>query len=508
MSTDETQDPSNPMTNYHVMSPRWFMTEALLGGTEAMRSAGEEFLPRHPRERDDAYEERIKKAVLYNVYEVTLNLLSDKPFTDQVTVKDDNPQELKDMMEDVDLMGNDITQFSHDVFRKALAKGFTHVMVDAPPENPDIKTLADERAAGVRPYLVHVDPENIIFMETRRINGEEVCVHLRMRDIERTRVGFAEVENEYIREYNLTSRVDPDTLEEEFIVTVTRWSEQKDKRRKTAWTAERMPDINADRIPIYTFYTVRDGLMLSKPPLQDLAYMQVEHFQSYSDQINILTVSRFPILAASGISEYDTGATVVGPRNMLTAEDPGARFYYVEHSGAAIEAGDKHVKGLESKMAIYGAQLLQKRPDRETAQAQSRSEEAFTSPLQRMARSFEDYMLKVLMRLADMRREGAGEEVTGIEVKQDYTAENVDAVELQTLQVAAKEGLLSRRGLLEELKNKGVLSPDFDVDADFANIRAEIELKAAIANAGKPTKVINEPPNDDPDIPPPGTEET
>lgn len=498
------------MMNYDMMAPRWFMIETLLGGTEAMRATGEEFLPRHPRERDDAYEERISKAVLYNVFEVTLDLLAGKPFTDEVRMNEGNPQDLLDMMEDVDLQGNDITQFCYDVFRTSMAKGFTHIMVDAPPEDPAIQTLADERAAGIRPYLVHIAPENLIFAETMRIKGEEVCVHLRVKEIERTRVGFAEMETEYIREYNLVPRTDPDTLETELVVEVKRWRQapkgKRGRKKQMDWVAEQLPDIKTDRIPIYTFYTERDGLLLSKPPLLDLAYMQIEHFQSYSDQINILTVTRFPLLAASGISDYDVGATVVGPRNMLTAEDPGARFYYVEHSGAAIEAGAKHIKGVEEKMAIYGAALLQKRPDRETAQAQSRSEEGFTSPLQRKARSFQDFMLVVLQMMARMRREGMEDQVTGITVKQDYSAENVDAVELQTLQVAAKEGLLSRRGLLEELKRKGVLGPDFDVDDDFANIRAEIELTAAIANSKKPpqpqqTGDPNEPPEDDPNTP-------
>ena len=61
------KDPKSPATTsaaYDTMAPRWHLIETLLGGTEAMRAAGETYLPRHSEETDKGYEERLSAAVL------------------------------------------------------------------------------------------------------------------------------------------------------------------------------------------------------------------------------------------------------------------------------------------------------------------------------------------------------------------------------------------------------------------------------------------------------------
>lgn len=471
-------DPSTVSSAYAQMQGRWHMISALMGGTETMRAAGETFLPRHTRERGEAYQERLEKAVLYNLFEITLDLLSGKPFTEPIKLGENMSETLVQYADDIDLQGNNLTRFCYEVFRTAMAKAFTHVLVDMPevPDGP--RSLADDREMGLRPYLVHIEPENLIFMETTRINGEEVITHLRFHEYRTSRQGFAEVMEHYIRVMDLVQ----DSETGETFVKATWYVEANNKKTSDPWVEFDSRMIRMSRIPLQTFYTNREGVLMGKPPLLDLAYLNIEHYQSYSDQLNILTVTRFPLLAGSGISEYDTQATIVGPRNMLMADDPAARFYYVEHTGAAISSGERHLETLEQKMSAYGASLLVRRPDRETASARAAAEESVTSPLQRMVQGFKDFLTTLFQYMAEMDQL-PDDAVGTIMVKDDFADDNVDAVDLQTLQVAVKEKVISRRGFLEELKRKNVLSDDFDIDEDLAFLRGEIELNMMIAQS-------------------------
>ncbi|MCY1047556.1 hypothetical protein OV208_40025, partial [Corallococcus sp. bb12-1] len=63
-----TADVSTPSSAYRNMQPAWALVLALLGGTTAMREAGRTYLPKYHAEEDDAYRERLQRAVLLNVF--------------------------------------------------------------------------------------------------------------------------------------------------------------------------------------------------------------------------------------------------------------------------------------------------------------------------------------------------------------------------------------------------------------------------------------------------------
>ena len=64
----------------------------------------------------------------------------------------------------------------------------------------------------------------------------------------------------------------------------------------------------------------------------ELGHLNVEHWQSSSDQQTILHVARVPLLFVIGV---ETPLTI-GADSLITASNPGAELKFVEHSGAAI----------------------------------------------------------------------------------------------------------------------------------------------------------------------------
>lgn len=456
----EADNPATTSFAHDFMLPRWALMSSLLGGTQSMRVAGEVYLPRHDEEKANDYEERLNTNVLFNMTELTLETLVGKPFSDPIIFNDDVPDKIKEFGKDIDLQGNNIDVFGRRWFREGLAKSFAHVLIDMPiiPEG-EIRTLEDDRRENLRPYFLFIEPEDVIFAASQIIDGKEVLTHIRIKETEVIQEGFTERIEHRIR-----------VLEPGFVQI---WRLIKpNKRKKAVWVPDQPIETSLKEIPFVTFYTNREGFMVGKPPLTDLAYLNVTHWQSNSDQRNILTVGRFPMLALSGGDEEENAVIKVGPRIYLHVSDAKAKYYYVEPEGKAIEAGERDLKNLEEQMAAYGAQFLKRKPGKELATVRLLDSMESMSPLQSMTISFKDAMETALGFMAKWLslEEGAGTITMHTEF---LDLNNSGDVELAALDKMRQRRDISRETHLEEAKRFGVLSDTFDAAKDAEKLANE-----------------------------------
>lgn len=463
MATKDDKDPKSPATTskaYDAMLPRWQLMATLLGGTEAMRAAGETYLPKHEEETDLGYQERLQQAVLLNMTEQTLDNLSGKPFSEEMKLGEDIPEAMGPILEDIDLQGNNTHVFSRGWFAESLAKAFCHVLVDMPKpvvrEDGQPRTLEDDRKDGTRPYWVLIRPETVIFARASVIGGKEVLQEVRIMETYTEQNGFAEISKVRIR------RLLPGMVE----LYIPKKVKNKEVWEKYDWWASALP-----YIPLVTYYTNREGLCLGKSPLLDLAYLNTAHWQSTADQRHILKVARFPILACSGASKDDSDPVVVGPNKVLYNEDAQGKFYYVEHQGNAIEAGRKDLEDLERQMAGYGAEFLKDEPGDATATAKALDSSEANSNLASMVSEFEDAIAQALQMTADwMKIKLDGGDV---ELLKEYSEAPADVAGLDHLQKARASKEISRKAYLEGLRSRGVLPEDFDPEEDLDELQGE-----------------------------------
>ncbi len=459
--------PDTVSAAYSHMAPLWDKVSSILGGTETMRGAGTLYLPQHDRESNAAYDERLNRTVLINTTEQTLGGWVGRPFAKPMQVNADVPSELVNLLPDVDRQGNDLDVFCRNWFRDGLAKGFSHVLVDFPALMGDgPRTLADDRSAGLRPYLVHVPPENIISAHCAVMDGVEVLTHVRVHEQQIVQDGFEEAVIDRIRVY------EPGLVE---------LYEKRGTKGREDWVVVESYNYDLPYIPLVTFYAQREGFMLSKPPLLDLVNMNIAHWQSQSDQTAVLTVARFPMLASSGMMDDDE--VVVGPNQWLATRDPQGRVYYVEHSGKAINSGRLDLLDLEEKMAKYGAEFLTKKPGRQTATARSLDSAEAVSPLQDMTHRFVDSVNLAMQYAADwMGLDNGGT----VDLNTDFGLSGSDGGALTALSSARQSRDISREAYLRELQRYNVLDRSFDVDSDGELLRDEQSL------AGLSTQVLVE----------------
>ena len=464
------KDPESPATTsyeWDEMIGSWNMIDTILRGTGAMRDAEARFLPRHAEESSDNYSERLSVNILFNALEITLDHFVGRPFSDPVRLNTDVPDAIVEHAKNIDLQGNDLTSFCREWFREGIAKGFCHVLVDMPALDEEARmgrTRADDLSEGRRPFWQLIKPENMIFAEARVVvdpkSGElrEHFTHVRLRETLVEREGFAQVVKDRIR-----------VLEPGYYRV---FEKRKTRGRKSTWVSIEEGSTGIDFVPIVTYYTNRRGFLMSKPPLEDLAHLNVRHWQSMSDQINILTVVRFPMLAVAGATDQSGSAMRIGPRQLLATKDPNGRFYYIEHRGEAIDSGWKELEKLEASMEAYGATFLQRRPGAETATGRALDSAEAVTPLQDMTVRFMDTVNNALA----IHGFWLGETEPGtVTITTDFGPEDVTREDVDLLLKLRTGRDISRATVIKEAKRRGTLSEDFDIIADFNQLVDEDE---------------------------------
>lgn len=461
------RDPSSTSASYDAMSDAWIKIQTVLDGTGAMRQAETVFLPQHANESKERYSERLAVNVLLNLTELTLDSWVGRPFSDPIKFEN-IPPEIEDLFKDVDLVGTDIQTFARDWFRDGVAKAFSHVYVDFPRLSVDEdgkRTIEDDRNENVRPYWVHILPEQLIFADAKVIDGRETLREIRIREQVSERDGFTEKTTDQIRRVFL-AEVDDAPLGHVEIYQYIKTGKKKPKWVKVDWYT-----FDLDFIPLVTFYSDRDSFMVGKPPLLDLADLNIAHWQSSSDQRAVLTVARFPMLALSGGSDEKKKMTI-GPYNWLWSPDPKSKFYYVEHTGKAIASGDKDLQNLQDQMSEYGAEFLKKRPGGETATARALDSAEATSPLQDMVLRFSSALSLVIKYTGIWMDRELPEGAKAI-VSNDYGPEEIDQAELNTLRETRKMRDISRKAYLKELIRRGLIDDSYDIEADALLLEQE-----------------------------------
>ena len=451
-----------------AMAEHWPIAEALLGGTASMRKASAAFLPKWPNEEPAGYESRLKTATLFPAFTRTLGVMTGKPFSKQLTLGSDTPAKIKEWADDIDQQGNNLHTFAANVMNEALGFGFCGVLVDHLKIGPDVRTVADEQIIGARPYFVFIRHAQILGWKAQRYNGGIVLTQLRL----------AETAEEDDGEFGTR------LVERVRVHRPGSW-ELFEKNAKGEYTLIDGATTTLDAIPFVPFYGRKNAFMCGSSPLLDLAYLNVKHWQSQSDQDTILHVARVPILAVIGVEEGSSFSLTVGASSAVRLPVSGD-MKFVEHSGAAIAAGETALASLEAQMLQTGAELLILKPGRVTATQSNNDAEASKSELQRIVEGIEDALDQALQFMADWVGEAQGGHVT---LFKDFGAGSLTDASAQIIIALQQGGIITKATALREQQRRGMLSADIIPEDELAEVESE---GPALGDMGADQKVEND----------------
>jgi hypothetical protein len=458
------------------MNVKWRLIDDLCAGTQAMRDRGVEWLPRETKENVRDWESRRDRSILYSALSDTIDKTAARPFSKPVSLQEEDrlPESLQGIRDDADLAGSSLTEFGRSVFIDGLKYGKAHILVDFPPIGRTLR-LSEERAFRVRPYFCRICPTDLIAWQSERgNNGVEFLTQVRIKETRIEPEGdYGEQEVEYVRVY-----------------TPEGWSLQRKADSGTDWVVQEDGSQSLGKVPLVTIYFDRAGFMESNPSFEDLSWLNLAHWQSYSDQRNLLRVARVPILSATGLNkdEFGQGLTV-GPSNLLKSTNPDAKFGYVEHSGAALGAGAEDIRALEERMEVLGLQPLISRSGGVTATAKSMDEARSESNIQAWIRSTEHGLWGAYELAAEWIGSELDEEFS-VDIYSDFGLTMKSKDDMDTLSSMYAQGIITAETLLYEAKRRGVVNEMVDVDE-------EVQAARDAAPAGLLTMPTDEPDSDD-----------
>ena len=428
------------------MMPDWSVMAAVTNGTNYLRDMSETYLPQEPREDDDAYQTRVDRSVLSpytsRLIETAAGAILRKP----IHIEGD-PYWLE-LAQNIDGLGSNINEYARRALVSSLTYGHSAILVDYPAAS-EARNLAEERAMGRRPYFVHVDAPQI--WGWRKEPGTNRLLQVRIHDYDvRPLNEFGEEQVEEMRVI-YPGRYDLYTLGQELV----------------EFTAT--GGYSLDEIPLVPIYSNRRGLLVSQPPLLDIANLNITHYQRQADLIHALHIAAMPTLVLEGWDDT-TGSATMGV-NYAIAMQPGNKAYYVQADATSFDAQMAELESLASQMSTLGVtKLFGQKFVAESAEAKRIDQAQSNSVLSIISQELES----ALNQAFGFAAQYVGMEPPEITIDRDFDYYRLIGQDVSVLAQLNQMGKISDAMLLEILR-RGEVLPD--------NINIEDELEGSTENA-------------------------
>lgn len=451
---DKASDPSTPSLAHSQLADHWAMIRAILKGGKAVKEAGETYLTKFSAETTDEYDRRKKAAPWRPEFEDAIRSISSKPFVDETKLAGEPSEEMKAIAEDVDGRGNNLHVFARDMFEGGVTLGAHGILVDFPSMQPGA-TRADEKASGARPYWVSVDADEIIAIRTTRVGAREKVTHLRLWEMHTVVDGFEEKSVKKIRV------IEPGKWE--------LWHKVRDTTtNKERWEIEQDGVLTLSEVPFVFMATAeRRGAQYVRPPLLDLAEMQIELYRFMSSEEQIYTMAGAPMLTANGMAEPDGGGTVeIGPNRILWApgsEGINTSWEYIQPAAANLTAIGAKVQAIIEDMRRLGMQPMLPKTGNVTATASGVEAAKAHAAVGTWANALKDALEQAFVFTAQWMQ---SDEEVEVSVHTDFAVGMWGVEEIRELREARAAGDLSQQTYWDELSRRGVLGPAFDPDEE------------------------------------------
>tara|TARA_Y100001973_G_scaffold106528_1_gene185016 strand:+ start:4110 stop:5495 length:1386 start_codon:yes stop_codon:yes gene_type:complete len=443
-------DPTKKSHDADAMAPYLETVDDVVNGIEAMRENFARYVPKFPKERPARYELRRKLSKMTNVFRDVLEGLASKPFSREVQVME--PQGgAGDLIEDIDGRDNHLSVFAGSVFFQAIADSITWIRVDY-PAGQTFRNREEERAAGVRPYWVHVNHKDILEIRSERQAGGERITYMRMYE-----------DHDKILELTPDEWKRWDKIEGE-------WKEGEDGRI-TIGMVPMVPVITGRRKgKSWQFY----------PPMRDALDAQVELFNQQCALKFAETMTCFPILSANGVdpatdAEGNPLPLEIGPDAVLYAppnsEGQHGSWERVEPTTASLKHLAEGIDSQIKEIRELGRQPLTAQSGNLTRISAAAATSKGNSAVQQWAGALKDALENALMITNLWLNDSTEPEV---DVFTEFRATDEDGNTLQHLREMRANGDLSRQTLWDESKRLGQLSDNFDPEEETQRILEEL----------------------------------
>jgi hypothetical protein len=425
---------NDPNTAWYAQEPHWVLIEDLVSGTYGMRKKHRRYLPQEPRELDDSYDNRLARSVCPPYYQRLERMLAGM-LTRKPVRLNDVTDTIREQLFDVDLQGNDLNTWTYETARKMIRYGHIGILVDAPSD-------------GGRPYWVSYTPREILGFRTEIKDGSTQLTQLRLLES----VIVPSEDSEYGEEQVEQIRV---LKPGEYQI------HRRDKKGDFRIIDEGTTSLQ--QIPFAVAFSNRYNTMESRPPLEDIAELNLKAYQVQSDLDNQLHISAVPMLAFFGFPSSAEEVSA-GPGEALAFPAEG-RAEYIEPDGKSYDAQFKRLEQIASQINELGlSAVLGQKLSAETAEAKRIDRSQGDSTMMVVAQNMQDAIDNCLQFHAQF----LGESQAGSShINRDFLGSRLEPQEIQALLQLYTAGTITQETLLTQLAEGEILGDDFDIEEEL-----------------------------------------
>jgi hypothetical protein len=433
-----------PNATWLRQEKHWELVDAIYGGTSYLRSGGTKWLPQEPREDDASYQRRLQGSVCPPYFKNVLHMLAG--MLTRVPLKLDGVvDEILQHLYDVDQAGNDLQRFLGIFAREVLKYGHCGLLVDYPA---DI-----DGTPSPRPYWVMYKPHQILGFRTETGGNGGILTQLRLHNT------FTVPYGDYGEEVAEEVRVLEPGKYRVF---------RKQASRGMDWVEVDNGSTTMDRIPFVTCYSEYVGVMESRPPLEEVAHLNVLAYQRASDLVNQLHLAAVPRLMIFGASA-EIDEIEAGPES-ATTWPVDARAEFIEPGGASYDAQFRHQEQIAQQIAQLGlATILPQKATPETATAKAIDRSQGDAALQVVAQQLQDAIDSAL----ELHSMYLGLPAGSCELSRDFLAQRLDPTEVAQLIALNLNGSITQEKLLTLLDKGGWMGDEFDLQEELQATEAQ-----------------------------------
>lgn len=328
--------------DYVASLGRWERIRDVVGGSDAVKAKGTTYLPALHEQESKDYERFKTRAVFFNATGRTLAALVGLLMRKTPELANDDA--LADFMADVDVQGTAFNEYVRAVVEEMNGPGHGGTLID----------WSDEEA---RPYFAHYLSEDVTNWNVERVAGRNVLTMLTLRETGHT-LNATTLEHDETETFRVFRLIDGRV--ELQVTTCISGAESTSETKELKRRGKALPAIP------FVFHTLKGNKpTVCKPPLEDMAEINLSHYRTSADLENGRHVAGLPTPYAFGFDPKED--LTMGTTHAWISDNTEAKVGFLEFTGSGLTDLKDALKEKQEQMAIMGARMIE--PEKREAEA-------------------------------------------------------------------------------------------------------------------------------------------
>ena len=493
--------------DYDANIVAWQRARDVFAGEDAVKAAGEKYLPRLDCQDDTEYRAYKNRASFFNASARTadgfVGLIFRREPTFKLPATGGIADALAEFVEDADMLGTSLSAFSKKLVTEIINVGRAGTLIDWNEE-------AEQRA-----YAVTYSAEDIINWHSERVNGRNVLTLVVLQ--ETCQKPAADADSfipETIQQLRVLKLVPPpgtpDNTKADWSYIVEIWqllpksqgsgsglttfsfwngffgNGQKATPANKEWKlVDTVTPLRLGKpLPLipFVFHGPRHSLPeVDKIPLADIISKNLDHYRLDADYKHGM---HFTALPTAWVSGFDKNASLrIGSSTAWVAEAPGATAGYLEFHGQGLTTFERAMDRDEQLMAVLGTRMLESRKRvGETAAAIELRQSGENSILNTVSLSISSSLTQVLRWVywwnsTEPIPDAIGPDLVLVTLNNDFSITGMSALEITALVAAWQAGASSQATMLDLFRAGEVIAPGRTNDEELALLATDKKNK-------------------------------